>query len=150
MMLYYFEWLYIALFGLYAFACIVALRVNYKLKSNGFSGIRYKECFFPDKHFSFFIGYLISLIPLYIIDQYALRFYDPVCSNCIVSGTCVNEDGEKGCGCNPKAKACSPFETCSFFYWGPIIFNKNKAEEHLKNLNYKILVEYAKRTGEGT
>lgn len=147
-MIIYFEIAYLVLFFGYCIATISALVVNYRLKKDGFEGIKYSECFSPLKHFSFIVGFLISRIPMYVIDQYVLRIYDPVCKNCIRSGICTDGQGNKGCGCNPYAKACSPFETCSFYFWGPIIFNKKKAEEHLKNLNHKIIIEYAKRTGE--
>ncbi|MFZ1704316.1 MAG: hypothetical protein WAT79_08210 [Saprospiraceae bacterium] len=149
-MIYKLEVAYLVLFSLYMIASIVAVIMNFNLKKNGFEGIKYSECFSPKKHFSFFVGYTISLIPMYIIDQYVLRFYDPVCEACIRTGECTDGEGNKGCGCDPKAKACSPFEKCSFNYWGPIEFNRKKAIELLYNKNCKISIEYGKRSGEGT
>lgn len=145
-MIYYLEILYLIFFLPYFVACFVAIFLNYRLRKSGFEGIEYKECFYPYKHFSFFIGYLISLIPMYVIDQYAIRFYDPVCSNCIKTGTCTDGEGNKGCGCDPKAKACSPFEKCSFDFWGPIEFNRERALLLLNKKNCKIVVEYGKRS----
>ena len=132
---------YLILLGGYLFACILAIDVNNNLKSKGYTGIPLKECFFPSKHFSFLVGYTVSLIPWWIMDQYAMRFYDPECRICILKKSC-ERDGVKGCGCDPRKKACSPFEKCSFDNYGPIIFNKQKAINHLSNIKYKIEVKY--------
>lgn len=135
------EIIYIVLFSGYMIASFVALIVNYRLKKKGYSGIEWKECFFPIKHLSFTIGYIVSLIPWWIMDQYVMRFYDDQCRLCILQREC-KVNGVKGCGCDPYKKACSPFEKCSFDNYGPIIFNKVKAINHLLNIKYKIKVTY--------
>ncbi len=132
---------YLVLLGGYLIACVVAIDVNNNLKRNGYTGIPLKECFFPSKHFSFAIGYIVSLIPWWVMDQYAMRFYDPQCRTCILQREC-RVNGVKGCGCDPYKKACSPFEKCSFNNYGPIIFNKVKAIIHLSKIKYKIEVKY--------
>lgn len=133
--------IYLILFFSYLLTSFIAMYVNYGLKKKNYTGIEWKECFFPTKHFSFVIGYIISLIPWWIMDQYAMRFYDPECSVCIKRRSC-ERNGIKGCGCDPYKKACSPFEKCSFDNYFPIIFNKQKAINHLSNIKYKIEVKY--------
>lgn len=141
-MKYIFAFLVLLVAG-YFFATIVALVYNKRLKRNGFTGIPWKECFFPEKHFSFLIGYFVSKIPKHIIEQYVLRFYDDECQKCYKSGECLHRiTKKKTCGCDPYKKACSPFEKCSNSYWGLIIFNKSKAEAFLKSLKYKISITY--------
>lgn len=135
------EIIYLVLISGYLIASFTALIVNYRLKKKNYTGIEWKECFFPIKHFSFAIGYIVSLIPWWVMDQYAMRFYDPECRICILQREC-RLNGVKGCGCDPYKKACSPFEKCSFNNYYPIIFNKTKAINHLSNIKYKIEVKY--------
>lgn len=135
------EIIYLILFSGYLIASISALIVNYRLKKNNYKGIEWRECFFPIKHLSFIVGYIVSLIPWWIMDQYAMRFYNINCRKCIINKNC-QFNGNNGCGCDPYKKACSPFETCSFKFYGPIIFNRKKAINHLSNIKYKIEVKY--------
>ena len=118
----------------YLIFSLSAVWYNRSLKKQGFTGLKYKECFDPRKHLSILLGFLFSvLIPKHVFDQYALRFYDDQCRKCIETGVCTL-NGEKGCGCDPWKKALSPFETCSFHNYGPIIFNKKKAIDFLLNV----------------
>ena len=126
---------------IYLIACISALIVNYRLKEDGFDGILWYECFLPTKHLSYILGFTISLIPWWIIDQYAIRFYHKKCGVCIKKKKCI-QNGEQGCGCDPFSKACSPFESCHFGHYGPIIFNKAKAIAKLSK--FKIEAENVK------
>lgn len=136
-----FKVLYLVLLSGYLIASITALIVNRNLKKNNYTGISWKECFSPKKHLSFAVGYIVSLIPWWIMDQYAMRFYDIQCGQCIKQKECM-VNGVKGCGCDPYKKACSPFEKCNFDNYFPIIFNKQKAIIHLSKIKYKIEVKY--------
>jgi hypothetical protein len=124
--------IFVIIVSIYIIACMSSLIVNYKLKLDGFTGILWYQCFSPLKHFSFVLGYTISIIPWWIRDQYALRFYNKKCGICIKKKECI-QNGVKGCGCDPFSKACSPFESCRFGHYGPIIFNKTKAIAKLSN-----------------
>lgn len=118
-----------------------ALWVNYKLLKDGFKGIPWVECFNPKKWISFFIGNVFYyLVPLWILDQYVIRFYSENCRNCIEKEVCIY-NGEKGCGCNAYKKACSPLEQCSFNFYGPIILNKKEANKFLSNIKLTLKIE---------
>jgi hypothetical protein len=130
-------------FGIYAAGVIGALSYNKYLRSQGLEGIPYSECFSPIKMFSVLIGFVFSLLlPLHIFEQLVLRLYDKQCRiECLLG----NEGKCTACGCNTKAKMFSPFEICSRFNWGAMIWSKKKYAKHRENFPIEITVNYKKR-----
>ena len=133
--------LYIILgvFSLYVLAVVLALLTNRSLKKKEYQGIPWKECFYPSKHLSFFVGFVIGLIPQHILIQYSIRFLSKKCRDCQKSGECLNYFGKKTCGCHPYKKACSPWEKCINGVYGPIIWNKKKAWEYIEDANPDVI-----------
>jgi|SRR5690606_2681927 len=128
-------WIVVSFFLLYVVAVITALKYNQKLKRGGYTGIPWEQCFHPKKHFSFLVGWVLSLIPRHIVVQYSIRFLSNPCQTCQDSGTCLNiQTGAKTCGCDPYKMACSPFESCKNSRYGPIIWNKEKAWEFINKV----------------
>lgn len=128
---------------LYSIGVVSAISYNAWLRSQGLKGISYAECFSPIKMFSVLIGFaLSSLLPLHIFEQLVLRIYDKECrQECLLGngGKCI------ACGCNTKAKMFSPFEICSKFNWGSIIWSKKKYAKHRENFPIEITVNYKKK-----
>jgi len=127
----------------YIIGVVGAISYNAWLRRQGLKGISYAECFSPIKMFSVLVGFtLSSLLPLHIFEQLVLRIYD---SNCRVE--CLLGNGGKcvSCGCNTKAKMFSPFEICSNFNWGAIIWNRKKYYKHRENFPIEIIVNYKKK-----
>lgn len=136
----FFKIMYFLLF-VYLLSTALALYTNSRLIRDEFKGIPWKECFYPSKHFSFIVGNVFYyIVPLWILDQYVIRFYNENCRKCIESEVCTF-NGKKGCGCNAYKKACSPLEQCSFDFYGPIIFNKKEAKEFLSSIKLTIKIE---------
>lgn len=134
--------LLIKFFGcLYLLGTVTALIYNRALKGYGLKGIGYKQCFNPLKQFSVILGFSLSLIPDHIIEQYVLRLYDTDCrAECYLGngGKCVS------CGCNTKAKMCSPFEMDSKDRWGRIEWSKEKYKKTRELYPVKITINYLK------
>lgn len=128
---------------IYAVGAISALSYNAWLRSEGLKGIPYSECFNPIKMLSVLVGFTLSaLLPLHIFEQLVIRIYDKECrQECLLGngGKCI------ACGCNTKAKMFSPFEECSKFNWGAIIWSKRKYIKHRKNFPIQIDINYLKR-----
>lgn len=130
--------IYILFVG-YLVAVVSALYTNSKLKKKGYTGIPNKECWYPSKHFSYAVGFFISLIPHHVLIQYAIRFATEKCRDCQKKGFCLDFHGNKTCGCDPYKMACSPFEKCKNGNYLPIIWNKKKAWEYINSINPNII-----------
>ncbi len=114
-----------------------AIYVNYNLKfKKHMKGVPWKECFSVFKMASVLIGFLLSkTLPLYIIDQYVMRFSDEQCRQCMEEGVCKFTN--KPCGCDPLMMAYSPLEKCPAGNYGKIKGRK-AFKEYLKEFYYKL------------
>ena len=127
------------LLGGYLFGMLSALSYNFWIKREGANGIEWKQCFNPIKHFSVAIGFIMTLIPQHIFEQYVLRVYDDYCRpNCLLG----NEGKCDSCGCSTYAKMMSPLEKDSRGNWGTIIWSKKKYKEHREKYPVKIEPKY--------
>ncbi len=125
---------------IYVGSVIIALLMNYNLKSHGLKGISWANCFNPIKIIGVAIGFTLSyMFPLHIFEQYILRFYDVDCrAECLIGneGKCVS------CGCNTRAKMWSPFESCSKNRWAKIIWSRKKYKEYRLKYPVQIKTQY--------
>jgi hypothetical protein len=120
--------------GIYLFGIISALSYNFWIKREGAKGIAWSQCMNPIKHLSVVVGFIFSLIPQHIFEQYVLRVYDDYCRpNCLLGngGRCDS------CGCNTYAKMMSPLEEDSRGNW-----SKRKYKEHREKYPVKIEPKY--------
>lgn len=131
-------WISVITASLYVIGSVSAYLVNVNLKNQGFTGISTAEVLNPLKWVSVFIGYFLKfVIPLHILEQYILRFYDPECRpDCMLVGRC------KTCGCDSVCKAWSPMEECSKKNWPKIIWSKKEYEAFRKKFPVQIKIEY--------
>lgn len=124
--------LIIILFSTYClgfFTCLIKTSSNEK--------IRWVDCLDPRKWISVVVGNsLMLLVPPHILEQMALRVYDPECKECVQNGKCFD------CGCDMPAKAYDPNQVCSRGNWGKIIWDKRDFLHWKSQVSYKIKVEY--------
>ena len=133
-------WLIIKiLICIYSISTLCALGYNKCMKLNGLKGIPYKQCFSPIKQFSVVIGFLFSLIPQHVFEQYVLRFYDDYCRDACLLG---NEGKCVSCDCNTVAKMWSPLEKDSKNNWDKIIWSKKRYLEYRKKYPIKIKIQH--------
>lgn len=129
---------------LYLFANLYALWEIYKLRSSGYYHYGYGDALKPKKWLSVLIGNVLdAIIPKHVLEQYVLRFYDPICRpRCLLGNNnkCVE------CGCKTSAKMFSPFEKCAEDYWAPIIFDKAEYEKIRTEYPVQIIIKYGKET----
>ena len=128
--------------GAYFLGTISALAYNVHLKKEYSTedkegGLPWKECFHYKKHFSFLMGWTLSKVPRFIVEQYVIRLYTEKCQPCYESGECHQES----CGCNPYQKACSLWESCMGGY-GPVETDEQKYADHRKAFPVNIKIEY--------
>lgn len=124
----------------YVLATILAIAKNRELKSKDYDGLPWIDCFKPSKHFSFIVGYLLTLIPLHIWHQFAIRIFGD-CNVCYQRRKC-----HKGkCGCDARAVISSPLEQCldkNAPNFGSIVWNKEKYWNRIYEYPIEIKVNY--------
>lgn len=136
----------ITIFVIYFLSTALALKKNNQIKKDDNEGIPWVQCFNPLVHFSVAIGMTLALIPLHIWEQIFIRIYGDECRDCFISRTCQH-GGQ--CGCDTRAKALSPFESCSKSKdknFGPIVWSRKKYEKIREDSPVKLLVQWMQKT----